>query len=130
MRIKATCDQFNITIPYNNNLEDQFVHFQAVKALVKKYNLDWNISKMVYGSDDNGYVFCFSNSVINDKGGGIMKISKGEYIVESVATTNLIEPSFLMEDENFINEARSIIKIYPDINDVIEHLNKWVNENY
>jgi len=59
-----------------------------------------------------------------------MKISKGEYIVESVATTNLIEPSFLMEDENFINEARSIIKIYPDINDVIEHLNKWVNENY
>ena len=35
-----------------------------------------------------------------------MQISKGEYIVESVATTNFIEPSFLMEDENFINEAR------------------------
>ena len=64
--------------------------------------------------------------------GGInkMQISKGEYIVESVAATNLIEPSFLMEDENFINEARSIIKIYPDIEDVIDHLNKWVNENY
>ena len=59
-----------------------------------------------------------------------MQISKGEYIVESVAATNLIEPSFLMEDENFINEARSIIKIYPDIEDVIDHLNKWVNENY
>ena len=59
-----------------------------------------------------------------------MQISKGEYIVESVATTNFIDPSFLMEDENFINEARSIIKIYPDIEDVIDHLNKWVNENY
>ena len=59
-----------------------------------------------------------------------MQISKGVYIVESVATTNLIEPSFLMEDENFINEARSIIKKYPDIEDFIDHLNKWVNENY
>ena len=59
-----------------------------------------------------------------------MQISKGVYIVESVATTNLIEPSFLMEDENFINEARSIIKEYPNIEDVINHLNKWVNENY
>ena len=59
-----------------------------------------------------------------------MKISKGEYIVESVATTNLIDPSFLMEDENFINEARSIIKEYPNIEDVIAHLDKWVNENY
>ena len=59
-----------------------------------------------------------------------MQISKNEYIVESVATTNLIDPSFLMEDENFINEARSIIKEYPNIEDVINHLNKWVNENY
>ena len=59
-----------------------------------------------------------------------MKMSKGEFVVASVGATNLIDPSFLMEDENFINEARSIIKIYPDINDVIEHLNKWVNENY
>jgi len=59
-----------------------------------------------------------------------MQISKGKYIVESVATTNLIDPSFLMEDENFINETRSIIKKYPDIEDVINHLNKWVNENY
>jgi hypothetical protein len=59
-----------------------------------------------------------------------MKMSKGEFVVESVAATNLIEPSFLMEDENFINEARSIIKEYPNIEDVIAHLDKWVNENY
>ena len=59
-----------------------------------------------------------------------MQISKNEYIVESVATTNSIDTSFLMEDENFINEARSIIKEYPNIEDVINHLNKWVNENY
>lgn len=59
-----------------------------------------------------------------------MKMSKGEFIVESVATTNLIDPSFLMEDKNFINEARLMIKKYSDIEDVIDHLNKWVNENY
>jgi hypothetical protein len=59
-----------------------------------------------------------------------MKMSKGEFVVASVGATNLIDPSFLMEDENFINEARSIIKKYPDIEDVIDHLNKWVNENY
>ena len=59
-----------------------------------------------------------------------MQISKNEYIVESVATTNLIDPSFLMEDKNFINEARLMIKKYSDIEDVIDHLNKWVNENY
>ena len=67
---------------------------------------------------------------INKGGINTMQISKVEYIVESVATTNLIDPSFLMEDENFINEARLMIKKYPDIDDVIEHLNKWVNENY
>ena len=59
-----------------------------------------------------------------------MKMSKGEFVVRSVGATNLIDPSFLMEDENFINEARSIIKIYPNIEDIIDHLNKWVNENY
>ena len=59
-----------------------------------------------------------------------MKMSKGEFIVESVATTNLIDPRFLMEDKNFINEARLMIKKYSDIEDVIDHLNKWVNENY
>jgi len=59
-----------------------------------------------------------------------MQISKGEYIVGSVATANLIDPSFLMEDKNFINEARLIIKKYPNIDDVIDHLNKWVIENY
>ena len=59
-----------------------------------------------------------------------MKMSKGEFIVESVATTNLIDPSFLMEDKNFINEARLMINKYSDIEDVIDHLNKWVNANY
>jgi len=59
-----------------------------------------------------------------------MKMSKGEFIVESVAVENLIDPSLLMENPNFINQAKSIIKQYPNINDVIKHLNKWVNENY
>ena len=38
MRIKATCDQFNITIPYNNNLEGEFVDFKKlVKGLVRVF---------------------------------------------------------------------------------------------
>jgi hypothetical protein len=65
-KIKASCDKFNVTISNNSDLELEFAHYQAVKALVRKYNLDWDISKMVHGSNDYGYVFCFPNSIIED----------------------------------------------------------------
>ena len=35
-----------------------------------------------------------------------------------------------MEDPYFIEVAKEIIKHYPDVEDVIIHLNDWVNENY
>lgn len=41
-------------------------HFEAVKALVKKYNLDWNLDEMRFGdsADGRGYVFCFAQSIV------------------------------------------------------------------
>tara|TARA_R100000152_G_C6730307_1_gene155064 strand:+ start:237 stop:416 length:180 start_codon:yes stop_codon:yes gene_type:complete len=59
-----------------------------------------------------------------------MKISKGEYVISRVAADTLIDESTLMEDPYFIEAAKEIIKHYPDVEDVIIHLNDWVNENY
>lgn len=64
-RIKASANGFNVIIDYPYNLNYEYAHFEAVKALIKKNNLDWNINKMGYGSDNDGYYFTFSNSVIN-----------------------------------------------------------------
>jgi len=64
-RIKAfTCSGFNITIPYDYSLSHEKVYFKAVKELIKKYNLEWDISKMNFGGTKNGYVFCFHDSIV------------------------------------------------------------------
>ena len=68
-RIKAWVDSdmghhFSVTIPYPHHLGHEFVHYEAVKALIAKYKLDWNISKMTFGGVKNGYVFCFSDSKV------------------------------------------------------------------
>lgn len=63
-RIKASANGFNATIPYPHAESYENAHFEAVKALVVKHNLDWDISRMGYGSDDNGYYFTFNHSVM------------------------------------------------------------------
>ena len=57
---------FTVTVPYNHALEYVNVHFEAVKALVKKHNLDWNLENMRYGdsADGRGFSFCFDNSKV------------------------------------------------------------------
>jgi hypothetical protein len=68
-RIKAyTSKGLSVTIPYPHEKSHEFVYFEAVKALVKKYKLDWNIEKMRFGdsADGKGYVFCFDSSVVNE----------------------------------------------------------------
>jgi hypothetical protein len=57
---------FEITIPYNHALDGVNVHFEAVKALVKKHNLDWNLEAMRYGdsADGKGFSFCFDHSKV------------------------------------------------------------------
>ena len=51
---------FSVTIPYDYSLSDVNLHYEAVKALVKKYKLDWDITNMGYGSDNTGYYFTFN----------------------------------------------------------------------
>lgn len=64
-RIKAwTSSGFSATIPYPYASGHERGHFEAVKELVKKHNLDWDLSEMRYGGTDNGYVFCFNHSIV------------------------------------------------------------------
>lgn len=64
-RIKAfTSNGHNVTIPFPHEFSHEECHFQAVKALVEKYGLGWDISNMRFGGAKDGYVFCFADSVV------------------------------------------------------------------
>ena len=63
-RIKASANGFSVTIPYDYSLNSEFLHFKAVQELVKKHKLEWDISNMGFGSDDQGFYFTFNNSVM------------------------------------------------------------------
>jgi hypothetical protein len=63
-RIKATAGGMTASVSYDHSLSDVAVHFEAVKELVKKHKLDWDISEMVYGGTGKGYTFCFPYSTI------------------------------------------------------------------
>ena len=59
-RIKAwTCNGHSAVVSYDHALSNHKLHFTAVKALVEKNKLDWDISRMTYGGTDHGYVFTF-----------------------------------------------------------------------
>ncbi len=66
-RIKAyTWGGLTATIPFPHALSYEMVHFEAVKALIAKHDLDWDLSDMRYGdsADGKGYSFCFDNSKV------------------------------------------------------------------
>jgi len=64
-RIKAwTPNKQSVTIPYSYDMTDDYLHFEAVKALVKKYKLDWDLTDMRFGGTRDGYVFCFARSIV------------------------------------------------------------------
>ena len=73
-RIKAyTCGGkglrgFEVTISYPHELSGEACHFEAVKALVKKYELNWNLENMRYGdsADGKGFSFCFASSIVRE----------------------------------------------------------------
>ena len=66
-RIKAFTETgFTVTIPYDHSLNHESVHFKAVKELVKKHELQWDIKGMTFGGVKNGYVFCFKHSVVGE----------------------------------------------------------------
>ena len=60
-RIKALVPNTNwsVTVPYDHSYSFEMVHFEAVKALVTKYSLNWIFTPLRCASLDNGdsYVF-------------------------------------------------------------------------
>jgi len=64
-RIQASANGFKAVIGYAYG-SHELCHFEAVKALVSQHKLDWDISNMGYGSDDNGYYFTFNNSTMGE----------------------------------------------------------------
>jgi hypothetical protein len=66
-RIKAwTSTGFSATISYPYASGTESSHFEAVKALVEKHQLNWGIDDMAYGGTENGYVFCFRDSIVTE----------------------------------------------------------------
>jgi hypothetical protein len=66
-RIKAwTSNGQSVTVPYDHAFSHELVHFQAVKALIAKHKLDWDLSDMRYGGTEDGYVFCFAHSIVKE----------------------------------------------------------------
>ena len=59
---------FSAVISYPHELSYHLCHFEAVKALVDKHKLDWNLSNMRWGdsADGKGYSFCFDVSKVNE----------------------------------------------------------------
>ena len=57
---------FTATIGYPHELSYHLSHFEAVKALVAKHKLDWDLTYMRYGdsADGKGYSFCFDASKV------------------------------------------------------------------
>lgn len=66
-RIKASANGFSYTIAYPYAKSYEMAHYEAVKALINVHQLDWDIDNMGYGSDNEGYYFTFSSSVIQTK---------------------------------------------------------------
>jgi hypothetical protein len=65
-RIKAWAAgrDWSVTIPYPYELSYELCHFEAVKAFVKKHNLDWDLTNMRHGGTESGYVFCFDSAIV------------------------------------------------------------------
>lgn len=57
---------FEATIAYPYSCDGHQAHFEAVKELVRKNGLDWDLSNMRWGdsADGRGYSFCFDCSKV------------------------------------------------------------------
>jgi hypothetical protein len=57
---------FTATIGFPHEFDSVKAHFEAVKALVTKNQLDWTLEGMRYGdsADGKGYSFCFDCSKV------------------------------------------------------------------
>ena len=56
--------------------------------------------------------------------------SKGEALITLVVGETLIDPNELMENQDFVKEAKRLIKEKLDFYTIKDKLVKWCNENY
>ena len=56
--------------------------------------------------------------------------SKGEALITLVVGETLIDPNELMSNEDFVKEAKRLIKEKLDFYIIKDKLVKWCNENY
>jgi hypothetical protein len=57
----------SVIIPYPHALSYELCHFEAVKALVEKLDLQVSLENMRFGGLENGYCFCFDSSIVRPK---------------------------------------------------------------
>tara|TARA_R100000426_G_C4788796_1_gene97686 strand:- start:557 stop:730 length:174 start_codon:yes stop_codon:yes gene_type:complete len=57
-------------------------------------------------------------------------MSKGELLIRLISDEVLIEPSLLMEDENFITEIKKLINEKIQFNHIKNNMVEWCNNNY
>ena len=71
-RIKATIPNTNcsVTVSYDHNYSYELVHFEAVKALVKKYHLNWIFTPLRCASLDHGDSYVFLSAGMTDTATG------------------------------------------------------------
>lgn len=60
---------FTATIGFPHGFDIVQAHFEAVKALVVRNQLDWTLDGMRYGdsADGKGYSFCFAVSTVESR---------------------------------------------------------------
>jgi len=56
--------------------------------------------------------------------------SKGEALITLVVGETLIDPNELMSNQDFVKEAKRLIKEKLDFYTIKDKLVKWCNENY
>jgi hypothetical protein len=71
-RIKATVPNTNwsVTVPYDHSYSYEMVHFEAVKALVAKYSLNWIFTPLRCASLDHGDSYVFLSAGMTDTATG------------------------------------------------------------
>ena len=67
-RVKAWASgrPWSVTISYDYSGSDEMPHFRAVQALIEKHKLQWDLNNMRFGGVENGYVFCFQDSIVSE----------------------------------------------------------------
>ena len=63
-RIRATTSTgLQAEIPYQYHTSEVKLFHMACLELVAKHGLDWDVNRMCYGGNNDGFVFCFPDTI-------------------------------------------------------------------